>query len=417
MRRPSKSSSNKLSADSQKLVGMARGLMQSSSRMDERVWENGLDTLLRKLMKTGHQETIDAALEHLFKTDLIGYDALMDSAEASSESVSIEHEDERYDALLIAAPVLAWTRFSIASGPIAGDMQLTLAAHLNAHLLAEDARLAVAPALFAIDQLPRNHAETLALTQRLAQAALKGTALRMPPNPPETAPFLADIRYLLAVVVVRAGDPLFRWQATMNSADRMTALEQWRAQATPNIMRLLPGCSIELLLPEAYYVACREADKLIRPASILAAVNYITHTLGIEPQDLRAIIGGFSQDPVGGHLEEYRIGFAQRHSPEVVYGVVWPLYGQEDEDDPDPATLADALTTAERTDQAEGRGGIEDILVLLRECGIVHVKRHGERFPMEFCDDCGAPLYPDPEAELVHAEMPDDAPTGAGHFH
>jgi hypothetical protein len=26
---------------------------------------------------------------------------------------------------------------------------------------------------------------------------------------------------------------------------------------------------------------------------------------------------------------------------------------------------------------------------------------------MEFCDDCGAPLFPDREAELVHAEMPE----------
>jgi uncharacterized protein YuzB (UPF0349 family) len=28
-------------------------------------------------------------------------------------------------------------------------------------------------------------------------------------------------------------------------------------------------------------------------------------------------------------------------------------------------------------------------------------------FPLEFCDDCGAPLYPNVEAELVHAEMPE----------
>ncbi|HEX7649512.1 MAG TPA: DUF2863 family protein, partial [Noviherbaspirillum sp.] len=46
-----------------------------------------------------------------------------------------------------------------------------------------------------------------------------------------------------------------------------------------------------------------------------------------------------------------------------------------------------------------------------------HIKRHSERFPMEFCEDCGAPLYPDSDGELVHAEMPEDVPSGTEHFH
>ena len=36
---------------------------------------------------------------------------------------------------------------------------------------------------------------------------------------------------------------------------------------------------------------------------------------------------------------------------------------------------------------------------------------------MEFCDDCGAPLFADADGELVHPEMPEDAPQDAGHFH
>jgi hypothetical protein len=417
MRRPSKSSSNRLSADSQRLVSLAQGAAQSSSRLEERAWNHCLDLLLQKLLKTAHQETIDAALDHLFNTDLPAYDLLMEAAEANSESCTIEHEGEPYDALLIAAPILAWTRFAIASGAIGTDMRTTLSAHLHAHLLAPDAKLALAPTLYAIDQLPRTHAETFALTQRMAQAALKKSAPRPLTNPPETAPFLADTRYLVAAVTVRAGEPLFRWQSTMNLQDRERALEQWRAQASPNLMRLLPGCSIELLLPEAYYVACREADKSIRPASIRAAVHYLAHTLDVVPQDLRAVIGGFGEEPVGGRVDEYRIGFTLRHSPEVVYGVVWPLYGQEDEQEDEASTLADALSGIEEESADEQRTPIGEILALLRECGVVHIKRHSERFPMEFCDDCGAPLYPDPDAELVHAEMPEDAPSGSGHFH
>ncbi|HJV75635.1 MAG TPA: DUF2863 family protein [Noviherbaspirillum sp.] len=415
MRRSSKNSSPKLSADSQRLISLAQGLAQAASRVEERAWEQALDTLIHKTLKGGHQETIDATLENLFKSDLNAYDALMEAVEAGSESCTVEHEGVQYSVLLITAPILAWTRFSIASGPISEDMLTTLCAHLRGHLLAPDTRLAMAPTLFAIDQLPRTHAETFSLTQRLSQAAVKGTALRPLGNLPETAPFLADTRYLLAAVAAPAGAPLFRWQATMDVADRMQALAQWRAQAMPNIATLLPGCGIELLMPEAYYVACREADKHIRPASIRAAVHFLTHTLSIEPSGLRAIIGSFAEDHVEGRVDEYRIGFTLRQNPEVIYGVVWPLYGREDEEEPD-STSFEALTTPEVL-EINLRTPMEEIVALLRACGVTHIKRHSELFPMEFCDDCGAPLYPDAEGELVHAEMPDDAPAGTGHLH
>jgi len=415
MRRYSKSSSNKLSADSQRLVSIAQGMAQASSRLEERIWEHSLDGLIFKTLKGTHQETIDAALEHLFRSDLPAYDILLEAVEAGSESCSVEHDGAQYHALLIALPILAWTRFSIASGSVSEDLRRTLGAHLHGHILATDVRLAIAPTLYAIDQLPRNHAETFALTQKLAQAAVKGTQIRPLSNAPETAPFLADTRYLLAAVAAPAGTPLFGWQESLHPSARELALEQWRAQAMPNIASLLPGCGIELLMPEAYYVACREADKQIRPASIRAAVHYLTNTLGTEPAGLRAVIGSFSEEPVGGRVDEYRIGFTMRQNPEVIYGVVWPLYDQEDEDEA-AVTSFESLTTPEILD-TNLRTPLEEIIALLRSCGITHIKRHGERFPMEFCDDCGAPLYPDPDAELVHAEMPEDAPSGGGHFH
>ena len=415
MRRTSQSSSQKLSADSQRLVTFAQAIVQAGSRLEERTWERSLDTLLQKLLKNDHQNTIDAALDNLFKVESGAYDVLMETLEATSESCVIEHDGARYDALLIAAPILAWTRFSIASGPVAADMLMTLAAHLNGHLLAPGTRLAMAPTLFAIDQLPRTHAETLAVTQRMAQAALKGSALKPLVNPPQTAPFLADTRYLLAVVVAPVGEPLFRWQASQNLTERDEALVQWRTQAMPNIARLLPGCGIELLLPEAYCVACREADRQIRPASIRAAVHYLTHTLSVEAQQLRAIIGSFGEEP-DGRIDEYRVGFTLEDSADVVYGIVWPLYGPEDEERPGEEIGTMFATPA--TAGGPGRpSSIAEILSLLQGCGVSVIKRHAERFPMEFCEDCGAPFYPDPEGELVHAEMPDDAPQGPGHFH
>jgi hypothetical protein len=286
-------------------------------------------------------------------------------------------------------------------------MLLTLSAQLQAHVLAADTQLAMAPLLYSIDQLPKNHADTFALTQRMAQAALAKTPLRPPATLPETAPFLADTRYLLAAVVAPPDAPLFRWQEAVNPAERSAALAQWQAQGKPSVERLLPGCGIELLLPDAYFMSCRAADKQIRPASVKAAVHYLTHTLNIGPEELSAVIGGFI-DPLGeGRIDEYRVSFVLRPGPDVAYGLVWPLYGEEDAQEVLPGAA----------DVEPPRTPIQEIITLLREAGVVHIKRHEEVFPMDFCDDCGAPLYCDLEGELVHAEMPEEAAQAPSHLH
>ncbi|MGO4476854.1 DUF2863 family protein [Massilia sp. 2TAF26] len=415
MRRSSKDSP-KLSADSQRLVSISQAIVQAASRVEERTWERNLDSQLQKLLKTNHQDSIDAALNVLFKGDLAVYDVLMDGVEAVSESATmteqVDGEDVTWQALLVAAPVLAWTRFSIASGTIPNDIVTTLSAHFSAHLLADGARMAMAPTLYSLDQLPRTHAETYGLTHKLAQAAHKGTSVKPAAPGPDASQFLADTRYLLVAVIAPVGGPLFRWQEPQHHVNfevvRDSALEQWRAQAGPNIARLLPGCGTELLLPEAYYVACREADKMIRPVSVRAAVHYLTYTLGVEPGDLRAVIAGFGDEINDSQVDEYRIGFTLRQSSDVVYGIVWPLYGQEDEEGtPMEGPVHGGPPAAP----------MDEIVKHLNEMGIAHVKRIAERYVAEYCDDCGAPLFADPSGELVHAEMPEDTPAGNEHFH
>ena len=421
MRRPSKDSSPKLSAESQRLISISQAIVQAASRIEERAWERHLDTHLQKLLKTGHQETIDNTLNVLFKEDLNAYDMLMEGVEAVSESsLMVDVHDgveTTYQALLVAAPILAWTRFSIASGTIPAEELATLSAHFSAHLLADGVKMSMAPTLFAIDQLPRTHAETYAATHKLAQAAYKGTATKPIAKPPETAPFLADTRYLLVAVVAPLNAPLFRWQEPQHQinfiTERAHALEQWQNQAADTVSRLLPGCGIELLLPEAYYVACREADKLIRPVSIRAAVHYLTNTLGVEASDLRAVIAGFGEESPDGQIDEYRVAFTMRQATDVIYGMVWPLYGQEDED----GTPVEGLSSGGIEGMSVQKAPIEEVQAYLSDAGITHIKRHSERFAAEYCDDCGGPLFADPTGELVHAEMPDDAPAGNEHFH
>ena len=414
MRRPSKFFPNKLSADSQRLISLAQETAKATSRLERRVWESSMNSIVQKLLQGKRQDAIDAALDTLFKNELGAYDALLQTVEAESESCVVEHDGTRYDVLLIAAPILAWTRYVIPAGPFPVDVEMALDTQLSAHVLAEDAKLGLAPALYAIDQLPFTHSDTFAITKQLAQVALKGASFKLPPNPPETAPFLADTRYLLAAVAAPQGKPLFRWQTAQTpasaAAQRTDALTQWQAQGAPNIARMLTGCNIELLLPEAYFAACRKADMQIRPASIRAAVHYLTHTLGVEPSGLRAVVGGFGDQSSATPLSEYRVGFSTTGSADLIYGIVWPLYGDEEGEDDLPGILA-------MMEQNRHKSPIEEILAVLQDTGVICDKHHHERFPMEFCDDCGAPLFADVTGNLVHAEMPEDTPQGTARLH
>lgn len=408
MRRSPEKKQHKLAAEGLRLANLSLAVAQSASRIEDIAWQAQLDSLVAKSLQQKHQGVLDAAAEHLFKTHPNAYEVLVETMESICTSSRIEYQHAHYDVLLMVAPVLAWSRFEIASGAIPAQTAEMLSDTWKQHILSDQARLRVLPNLYAIDQLPTTHSEAYALMERTALGLLKGDAVQATPDLPQTVPFLADSRYLIAVVVVPKDQPLFRWQTIASPFDCAQAkseiLALWQEQATPAIMRLLPGCSVELLLPEAYYTGCREADVRIRPISIRSAVFYLTQTLGVDASELSTIIAGFGLQENPGQIDEYRIGFTLKKAPEVIYGVVWPLYQQDDE--------LNAMGNP-NDDNLPG-----EIPAILTECGITSIQRIEDIFGMEFCDDCNAPLYADSEGELVHAEMPESVPPqGSEHFH
>ncbi|UDG82372.1 DUF2863 family protein [Candidatus Vallotia cooleyia] len=399
----------RLPPDADKLVGLSLALFASGSHMEDRFWEGKLDALIDKVIRNGNQTALDAALDHLQQKHAGAYIALADIAETHSESLHIEHNGQPYDVLLIAAPVLTWTRYMIPSGPLKNDVADALRAQLQAHIFATRANVALAPYLYSIDQLPSNHIETFRLAQQLSQAALIGVAIKMNiSDKNETSPILADPRFILSVVVVPAGDPLFRWQEEDNSGariEREQCLEQWRVQGGANLSGVLPGCEFDCLLPDAYYSACRDADQQIRPHTLRTAIKYLDDTLGAKPDELRAVIASFGERRV----DEYRIAFTRRGSNNVIHGVVWPLYGRENSNS---GSNDEVLP-----DKDPSCNMLDDIIELFKNIGVTDIRRHPVRFEPEYCDDCSVPLYADPLGEIVHAEMPEDAEPAQPHFH
>ena len=368
-----------LGRNAEQLVWLASGLADSGSRVEDRYWEQQLSARLDHLLTEDEEETLNAALDHLFSAAPPGYDELADFIESRAESAA--GVSPQHDILLIAAPVLAWSRYRIPATSIPPAVLANLRVHLQAHILARGANLSLADFLFSPDQLPQGYCATAEFARVLGNSALENRDLRIETEGmPETTQFLSDTRYLLAAVAVPRGAALFRWQEPDGTRDG--ALEQWRAQGGACLTPLLPGCAVDLVLPDSYFAASRAADKDSRPYSVRASVAFLATTLETPAANLRAVVAPFWERT----LEEYRIGFTVRGRDEVVHGVVWPLLGAEDE-------------TTDCVAQIE---------TVLRESGLTDVVSLEHHFPLEYCDDCGAPLYPSPEGEVVHAEMPEE---------
>ncbi|ANY15273.1 DUF2863 family protein [Bordetella pseudohinzii] len=399
MARTRSTTAPRLNRDATRLVSLAQALNRSGSRLEDLYWEAQLAEAIGKLLRPSSDGPLEAALDHLAQQDIGAYEVLIEQAETLSESMKADKNGVRHDVLLLVAPVVAWTRYAIPTGPIPAAAQQALLAQLHGHVLASDARVALLPHLVSIDQMPRSFAETAQWMQRLAGQALGGAPTRtIIDAEAETANMLADTRYLVAAVAVPEHAPIFRWQERPEDAEasRDACLARWSEQAMPTLATLLPGCGLECLLPDAYYVSNREADRRVRPLSLRAAVSWLEGATNLSADQLRAVIAACGQE----HIEEYRIGFTPRNSNDVYYGCVWPVYGREEEQADDEAP-----------DVAD------QIAALLKEYGVSEIRRIPGRLQAEFCDDCGAPYFPDPLGVLVHAELPEDAEAVPAKFH
>ena len=381
MKRNRLSSRKRISSDASELGRIAIGLAESGGQLEENFWESQLAELIDRLLAEGSEEDLNASLDRLFDSHAEAHDCLADVIEARAESCVLTHQGQDFDVLLFNVPILAWSRFSIPAGTIPANIVQALKVQLGAHVFAAGAQMTLANYLYSPDQLPRSFVDTWQLMRDLGGAALCDSPLKLDLSSlPETNQFLSDTRYLIGAIAVPRGRALFRWNEG-DDCTRESALKEWVKQGGPSLEPLLTGCAYQTLLADAYHAACRTADMASRPYSLRASVAFLQTTLGKPAESLRAVIGGFYDK----RLEEYRVGFGPRDEEAIFHGVVWPLLGPEDE-------------TTDVVNEIEG---------LLRESGVKEIVVHSQRFPFEFCDDCGAPLYPNTDGDAIHAELPE----------
>ncbi|MGH8719916.1 MAG: DUF2863 family protein [Burkholderiales bacterium] len=371
----------KSSREAGDLSRLAAGLSGSSSSAEDQYWEAQLAKAIDRLLAAGDDDALEAALDRLYEANPRGYDELADMIEARAES----HERAGSTVLLIALPVLAWSRFSIPNEAIPPEVLENLSAHLRDQVLSAESKTALSDLLLSPDQLPRGYSATFEFTSEIAAAIEAGRPVHLDPKrQAKTAKYLADARYILAGVSAPRSMPLFRWQE--GGASREEARSAWRTLAGECVAPIFAGCAYELMLPDAYFAVCRQSEREGRAFSLNASVTLLETGANTNPRELTAVIAPFGEN----QLDEYRVAFIAKNA--LVYGVVWPLLGAENEDS----------------------DGLRKIEALLRERGVGRTIALEELFPLEYCDDCGAPLFANAEGEPVHAEWPEDAET---HLH
>jgi hypothetical protein len=380
--------------ETNQLVRLAEGLASSKSRAEDVYWERELEKAVTNHLESNDEEAINRALDRAHDSPEATFDALADMVESLTESIIVDSELGPQRVCLFAAPILVWGRNKIPTKKLSKSIVQNLSVQLGAHVFSSKAKIAMVDYLFAPDQLPRSYSESRELLTRLAESIRKRETLVLDEATIEESPdVVCDMRMIVGAFQVAEGEPFYAWQEMTTPVEeaRQTCLSNWRTQGGSVVQPLLVGFPHELTLPRTFFCACRDADLASRAYSIGASVAYLEAVTQTPPEKLTAIIGGCW----GNGIEEYRIGFSIGESEDIVHGTIWPLVSDEAEDTP----------------------VVEEIESLLKAAGVSAVIVLDEQLPLEFCDDCGAPHFPNREGEMLHAHLPDDADTHGVQLH
>ncbi len=371
------------------IVELAEGLAQSGSRVEDIFWTKKLNDQIQKNLSSSDEATLNTALDRLAERESRAYEELADAIEGNVEHQTLNHENEQKDVLLFAIPILAWSRMLLPTKTLTKSQLERIKKSLIGNIFNEKTNISLADFFYSPDQLPETFGETKDLMTKLIKCLPKNNLKIDSSSLNKTAKFLADQRYILGVASVSKGEPIFLWQSGPETRDEVYVA--WKKVGKNLLNDLLPACAYELILPRAYYVACRDADKSARKFSITASVSYLSTLLATSSNMLSVVVGGCYNR----QLEEYRISFFSDTSAEAIHGVIWPLLGAEDE-------MSDIVDEIEHS---------------LKDSGVERIEVLSQRLPMEYCEECGTPLYPNFDGEMTHTELPEPEEGSSQNLH
>ncbi len=386
----------------QPLLDLCLALKQSGCIVEDRYWENQIQTALLDIFRQNRKKTVERLLDYLSDEDSETHDILLEHAETLSESCEWISEDVTYDCVFVAIPVIAWTRFEIPLPVLDAQTQESITQALKTHVAASNVRIAIHQQLLSVDQMPRSFTGVFQW-MRAITGKVFGTSLRSSvpvDEQPEGMQLMSDSRFVLAAFCAPRSEPVFRWQQGEGpySEQRKRCLENWRTAAEPLFQKLLPACGLELMLPDAFYIANRQADKRIRFAAITAAAQWLQTVFDTPPDGFRATVALYQES----QLREIRIGFTLLQSHEVLYGCLWPVFPDEVEN--------------QQLETINDFAQLDVLFEHLQANGIRHITCLKEVLDGS-SDVSDEPLFPNPAGELMPVMMPETAEDPIGRFH
>ncbi len=386
LKRPTQSRSETV----KQLVHAIRSWVDVKTKPEQLFWEQQATDLVQAALQAGKDPTLFVALDTVWEDK--HPDAYERLADLIENCVQTSTHDDGTVSLLIAIPVLTWSRNDLPSGQTDATTHAAVKHAVQNHWLAKGVRLNLGHTLYSPDALPDGFVATYKLAQKMFADALQNTdtAHNKSQFSEPDAPFLADCRFWLGVVTAPLGAPIFQAQLNAHGDVHIEAqVAAWRPQITAAAHKLFIGCAYEIMPPEGYYEANRSAELDIRGFSLQASALMMMTTLELPADQIRVIIAPCHST----QFEEYRISLLSKNSPEVLQGVAWPLLGREE-------TQEDLLL---------------EIQHVLEALGITRIRIVEQALSMDYCDDCGTPLFPDLAEELVHPGSPEEDEQTAKH--
>ena len=368
--------------DAEEFMRLAQLAVNSSCRFEDKRIDNGLEALCRKHLDRGNDCDIEAALARLKDAESPAYDELLAMAEDCAQT--------RIDAsgahILVLIPILGWSRYLIASGPTDTTSLKEIATLYQKLWTTEEATVSIGNCLLSADNLPEGLTEIRHFLNLLIDGGKNGSVVNiskiLTQDPP---PDFADVRYLALAVSAKTPEKLF---PSLDLDFRVYAkrLMDFCLEARNILMTPMAGTMIDVQPPSAFFTGWRQADAAMRVFSLRALVSYVC-AMGYEPEDLSATAAIFTRM---GEMEqtmetdEVRVGISINTQPSsIVAGVVVP-------------------TMPEEYEQTQAF-----VYEVLSDAGVTAVATLPQTFPMEWCEDCGAPLYANAEGYVRHIETPE----------
>ena len=369
-----------------KLLALAYRTGDSTSNAEDRILDKHIEDFCNAALAKGDDSDIEAALAVLKSEEGTNYDDLLSIAEGCAEF----YRDKNGAHLLVLVPVLAWSRYGIAFGKMPEVIAKSIADLYKTYFAGVDARVTVGNTLISAEHIPERLVAVRHLLAVLSKPKTHGavvdTSFLLTASPADE---FSDARYVPLAVSAPSEAMLFT-PAEKDRISRARDFMDFALKAREVLRYFTVGSFIEVQYPSAFFSAWRQAAVAERLFSLKALVSYVC--VGkTTPEDLVATTAIFSIVSEGASREtqpEVRIGISLSWAPEkIIAGIVWPC-------DPNELEIAQSFAGEVLTMQ-----------------GVPTVVAHSQLFPMEWCEQCGAPLYANPDGLVIHAERP-DSPRG-----